>query len=298
MPFNNRILFSLREGCEMNRTIFSKRLGISRSYLYKLESGLQIPSLDIVERIAANTGLSLSRLIIPENLETALGDGPQSLYAESELRLELDNERSLRLEQAARLMDQDRRMVEAKMAGERYFAMICLYEEYVRILRDKGLSQAGRDEKIRGLARKAAKDGILEFNEILRMFGFTRSELKGVIGMTEYRCKKGEGFSVEARMPRGAALLLRCSVCEHRQHGECAGYGVCGNSPLGAEDLFKMLDASGFTSDEEKAKIITDYYYGLPVTAHDVAEAKYRFSRGRPAQRGLMYLEPTQRKGK
>jgi transcriptional regulator with XRE-family HTH domain len=298
MPFNAKILVAIREGCDMKPAEFAKSLGISRGYLFKLETGAGSPGLDTVEMIAARTGLSLNRLIIPKNPEDAADDTRDYLIG-PETRLELDNERALRLEQATRILDLERRLAEEKMTKERYWALIRLYEEYVSIFRDEELSKAERKEKIRALAKKAAKGGVLQFGEILRVFEFKRSELRGVIGMTEYKCKLDESVSVEAPMPRGAALMLRCAVCEYRQNGECRGYGVSGNSPLGAADIFEMLKESGFTSDKEQAKVITDYYYsGLPVTAHDVAEAKYRLRQGRRVQSGLRYLEPTQRKEK
>jgi hypothetical protein len=132
------------------------------------------------------------------------------------------------------------------------------------------------------------------FNEILETLGFKRSELKEIIGKTEYKCKMDEDFSVEAPTPGAAALMLRCSVCEHRQNRECVGYG-CEKAPVHVGELVTMLEDNGTLTREEQARIIIDFYYHLPVSAHDVSEAMYRINSGRPAQKGLMYLEPTQK---
>jgi transcriptional regulator with XRE-family HTH domain len=296
MPFNVRLFVELRKKCEMSRPEFAKCLGLSPSYLFKVETGQEKPSLERIEMIASKTGLSLNRLIIPVNPE-AVTDETLGLSTGPDTRRELNNKRALRLEQAAKILDMERSLVEAKMTCERYWAIIRLHERYAEIICDEGLSGIERKQKIKELAKTAAKEGGMKFSELLDVLRFKRSELKGVIGMAEYKCKMEEDISVEAMMPEGAALLLRCSVCAHREHGECVGYGGA-DSPLDVGDLVGMLTDSGFTTDEEHARIISEYYYGLPVTAHDVAEAMYRLRHGRPAQRGLMYLEPTQRKGK
>jgi transcriptional regulator with XRE-family HTH domain len=293
MPLNVPLLIEIREKCKMSRVEFAKHLNISRNYLLRIETKQKNASLKVIEKIAVKTGLSLDRLILLEDGE----EGPNAIKGfipEPDIKTELNNERSLRMEQNLRTIELEQDMIEAKMREERYWAVICLYKKYVGIIRREDISQREKNQKIRELAKKTALDGELQFNEILETLGFTRSELKEIIGKREYKCKLDEDFSVEAPTPGAAALMLRCSVCEHRQNRECAGYSV-EKAPIHVGELVKMLEENGCLTREEHAKIIMDFYYHLPVSAHDVSEALHRLKNGKPAQRGLMYLEPTQK---
>jgi transcriptional regulator with XRE-family HTH domain len=257
----------------MGRPEFAKCLGLSRSYLFKVETGQEKPSLEKIEMISAKAGISLDRLIIPGDTQV-VDEEILGLSVGPDLRVELNNERALRLDQAFKILEMERALISAKMECERRSAVIKLHEKHAEILCDKNLSKIERNRKIRELSKTTAKKGDVTFGDILSALRFNRADLKRAIGMTEYKCKLEESISVEAMMPEGAALQLRCSVCAHRQHGECVGYGVY-DSPLNIKDLVDMLKETGFTTGDEHAKIITDCYYRRPVTAHDVAEAAF-----------------------
>jgi transcriptional regulator with XRE-family HTH domain len=168
MPLNVPLLIEIREKCKMSRAEFAKHLNISQNYLLRIETKQKNASLKVIEKIAVKTGLSLDRLIVLADGE----EGPDEIKGfilEPDARAELNNERSLRMEQGLKIMGLEHDLIEAKMTMERYWAVICLYKKYAWILCQEDISKREKNQKIRALAKRAALDGELRFNEIIHM---------------------------------------------------------------------------------------------------------------------------------
>jgi len=80
-------LQSLREQSGLSRTDLSLRTGISRSTLAKIESGVNIPSIEQFIRLANSFRLRLPRLLMEvgviqkKDMAVSLADGPAQALA-------------------------------------------------------------------------------------------------------------------------------------------------------------------------------------------------------------------------
>jgi transcriptional regulator with XRE-family HTH domain len=290
MAFNCEFIGEIRKKDSISRTTLASLLGISETYLYMLEKGKKDPSLRLLKKIAEIIGVPVKKLLKEETEteeEIEMHDGVSTLV---DLRNKLENERRARLKAERYTLDLERKT-------EHLEALIGLHIRFEDIICDNSLSESEKMGKLEELAKTAAGESELAFNEILAVLRVGRSILRKWLHVEKhaYTCRFVRGRKIMASNPGEAALRLRCFDCEDFESKKCKGHGD-EKRPENIIELIDRLKVHGVLNRIEQVRILEECYH-LPLSPHELAEALYRGKRGLPIAEGIYYMDNTGRRG-
>jgi hypothetical protein len=251
-----------------------------------VEKGLRNPSPKLVKKISALAGVPVTSLLSGQ-LETGVEREPEidgGALAFVDLKSKLDRKRD-------ELLIAEEYNVELERKTEHLTALISLHKRFEDIKCDNSLSRNAVTEKLGELAKAAAQENEVTFNEIRSILRVKRAVLRNWLRSDKqaYRCKFAEDGEIWAFNPGEAALRLRCFDCGAFESYECQGYGN-EKRPANIIELLTRLEANGVIYHSELAEIVTECYK-TPISAHGISEVKYRYERGRPIPDGIFYLD-------
>jgi DNA-binding XRE family transcriptional regulator len=275
----------------MERPELAKLLGITSTYLYMIEKGQRLPSLDLAQRISKITQVPLEKLLREDNAPDA---GEKAGTEDDEISLaevidELDSERQRRL-QAENLN------MTLQLENERLAAVIGLHVHFEDISCGKPLPKDEKLKKLEELSRTATMESNLSFNDIRVVLRVKRSMLKSWLdaGKRVYECRFAEDGKIMAATPGEAALRLLCFNCEVFQANDCEGYG----NEKNPENFFVLLDRlkeNGVYSRHVQSRVLEESY-GMALSAHEISELVYKHRHGIHVPDSVFYMETTRRK--
>jgi transcriptional regulator with XRE-family HTH domain len=245
-----------------------------------LEKGKKEPSLRLVEKISETLGVSAEKLLRGET-EDEVYDGVSTLV---DLRSKLENERRARLKA-------ERCVLELERKSEHLEVLIGLHTRFEDIVCQTLLTESEKMEQLENLAKTAAGENELAFNEILTVLRIGRSILKNWLHVEKhtYTCRFVKGGKIMALNPGEAALCLRCFDCEDFGSKKCKGYGN-EKRPNNIIELIDRLKANGVLNRIEQVQIL-EKYYNLPLSPHELSEVLHRAKHGLPIVDGIYYLD-------
>jgi transcriptional regulator with XRE-family HTH domain len=276
----------LKIGATQDR--FADMLGISRIYVYMLESGMRSPGKKLLKKISFCTDVPAENFLNPQS---AFQDSPDDLNKADcllDLRNRLDRERYEK-------HVSEGRNVELEKLTEHIMALNGLLFKANRVNRLE-ISGPEKAKKLAALARETAKAGELCFGEISHALDVKLAVLTRWLEAvkTNYTCRLFPEKSVSASTPGGAGAKLRCFDCDARDKGDCGGFGDIIH-PENAFGIISLLEANGVTNRNEQAEIISKVA-DREISAHQISDLMSRKKRGLPVPEDLLYLTRGKRK--
>jgi transcriptional regulator with XRE-family HTH domain len=278
MTFNAALLREIRGMNEAGRPDLAELLGVSRDYLYRLESGLREPGVNFIQRLSRYSGIPIGAFFeeggeddraLPETPEK-----PGGIKNLTELIRSLNRERSVR-KAMERTVSGLERLTEHLMAANELHARLAgvLFQD---------LPGQERTKEIAALAKSAARAGELRFSEIQGILRLNRSTLKHWLESEKalYSCKLSGERTVTASTPGEAGMLLLCFDCEARARDDCRGYGDS-DYPENIFVLLALLEANGIYGRAEQARALRESY-GIELSPHQISELLSRKKHGKP----------------
>jgi transcriptional regulator with XRE-family HTH domain len=285
MSFNFELLIKIRQKNKISRSEFAAVLGISEDRLYRFESGLRLPTVEIIEMAALYAGLPAGAFFEEagdDALERRAGK-PGNVKNMLELINRVNRERFKN-----KILEE--RILELEKLTEHQMSSFDLQTKYVDI-QNLELSKSEKAKKAAVLARETARLGAIRFDEIAVILRVDRSTLKRWLEteMVSYTCRLFKEKTVTASTPGEAGLRLQCFVCEARANEDCGGYGDIGY-PENFSVLIEMLETNGVYSREAQAKILLESY-GKELTPHQISEVLSRKKHGKTVPEDIEYLD-------
>jgi transcriptional regulator with XRE-family HTH domain len=292
MLFNLKIVLEVQRNGSIKKSELASLLGVSYNHIYKIEKGLRNPSLKLVKKVSALTGVPVADLL-SEDSKFCGGSEPE-ICGDARTITDFKNKLNRKRDE---LLTAEERIVELERKLEHLTAIISIHRRFEDILFYSGpLSNAERSEKLNGLAKAAFQENEATFNEIRSIFRMKRATLRNLLcpDKQAYPCKFAEGGEVFAYNPGDAALRLRCFGCGAFESHECHGHGN-ERRPANIIELLTRLEANGVIHNSELAEIVTECYK-TPISAHGISEVKYRYERGLAIPEGIFYLDGQNKK--
>lgn len=283
--FNAKLIREMRKQRSLRLAKFAELLEISEAYLSMLEKGRRQPSLTFIQRLVDMTGIPVDRwLVISSSNDEAASSGKENVSAAMDIKNRLTRKHR-------ELMKAVERNWELEQANEHLAAGIRLRNDYGEIIGADSLPKIEKLKKLEELASRTMKQGELNFDEILDVLKVNRSMLRNWLEVKKqaYKCRFVGSGEIMACSPGEAALSLCCFDCKELETGECLGHGN-EKRPENIAELLDRLRANGVYGGAEQA-LILEKYYGLPLTAHDIANIRYRIKNGLPISDDLFYLD-------
>jgi transcriptional regulator with XRE-family HTH domain len=289
MSFNYRLLRELRHKSGIKRSDFADLLGITEDRLYRYETGQRRPGVSTIEKIAFYSGVEIGAFFTDDDDSSGTPDKPGKAVNLLDLTNRLNQSRH-ETKQAKEKEEELARLTEHLMSVNE------LYVKFSDIL-SLDLVKQERSKKLAVLARTAAKDGELRFDEIACILRVTRSTLKRWLesSKTSYSCRLREGITVTASTPGEAEMWFACFDCEAKAKGSCRGYG----NSLYPENIFvliALLKANGIDSRIEQSKLLAETF-GVELSPHQISEIMSREKNGKPVKEDLVDLKVHKRIG-
>ena len=276
----------LKSGATQDR--FASLLGISRNYLYMLESGLRSPGEKLLKKISFCTDVPAQNFIDPQSTFQDVPDDPGKANCYLELTNRLDRERY-------KNKSLEDRNGELEKLTERLMAHNALLFQANRVSR-LDITAPEKAKKNAALAREAAKAGILCFGEIAHALDVEPPVLTRWLKTvkTTYTCRLFPENSVSASTPGGAGAKLLCFDCDAKEKGDCRGFGK-EIYPENTFGIVSLLEANGVTNRNEQAEIISRAS-DREITAHQLSDLMSRKKHGLQIPKDLLYLTRVKRK--
>lgn len=286
------IICEIMKKTSLSSDEFADMLGISKNYLYRLENGVRKPSVDLLEKLAELSGVSIGTLVEAFHDST----GPEAAKFFFGIRRHIDTLGKLRRERSERL-EIEQRNADLEYTVEHMDALLQLHFLLVRILKKDNISKNAKNKEIETLARLAASTDEFTFEEMLIAFDVKRPVLKSWMEAERkaFRCKHIPDIEVMATTPSEAALRLRCFDCENFESKKCDGYGDM-TSPDNIISLIAKLEAKGITRRDEQADVLKESYGMSNMSAHQISEILYRNKTGKKIPEGAYFLEASEEK--
>jgi transcriptional regulator with XRE-family HTH domain len=288
VDFDGSLLKTARLKIGITQSRFADMLGVSRNYLYMLESGLRSPGEKLLKKISFCTDVPAENFLDPQSaLQNTPGD-PNKASCLLDLANRLNRERYER-----KLLEA--RIVELEKLTEHLMALNALLFQTSRIY-CLTITAPEKAKKLAALARETAKAGELCFAEIAHALGVEPPVLTRWLEAvkTVYKCRLFPENSASASTPGGAGAKLCCFDCDARDKGNCGGFGEK-IQPENTFAIISMLEANGVTGRSEQAEIISRTS-GREISAHQISDLMSRKKRGLPIPEDLLYLTGGKRK--
>jgi transcriptional regulator with XRE-family HTH domain len=282
--FKSELLKEIRRKNSMNQVELANLLGVSKSHVYKLERGLKGPSLKLVQKISAITGIPADVLLSGEKKDDGDSAVPRAI---SDMKDKLKRECQSR-KRAEKLNAKKDRVI------ERLTNLIELHIKFEDAILGQSPSWGENSKKLKELAKDAAKEGKAGFGEIRSIFRIGYETLRNWLWgeRRPFPCRFAEGGQVMASTPGEAALRLRCFDCAAFEAGGCLGHGH-ETRPENIVELIKRLAANGVTQRREQSRILSGSY-GVALPPHKISEAMYKDRHGLHISERIFYMEMTE----
>jgi transcriptional regulator with XRE-family HTH domain len=290
LSFKGDLLREIRQSNSMKQIELANLLGVSESHIYKLERGLKQPSLDLVRKISAITGVPSDTLLSRNGGEIEGGGVIHS--AVSGMRDKLAGECKAR-KRAEKLNARNDRVI------ERLTNIVELHVKFENILLSgQYMDKREISQKLQELAKDALREGKASPREIRSALRIGRVTFRNLLRGEKraFPCKFAEGGQIMASTPGEAALRLCCFDCAAFESGECEGHGA-ETRPENIVDLISRLEANGVTQKREQSRIL-DGSYCITLSPHEISEVMYRARHGMDIPEGLFYLEMTKHRNR
>jgi transcriptional regulator with XRE-family HTH domain len=280
--FNGYLLRTVRLKNGMKQVQFAKTLGITKNYLYMLESGKRNPGEDLLKRISLYTDISIETLTAQHSNPPDILDDPNRAECLVELTNRLDRERYERKIADARVGELEK-LTEHLMALNALLSWAgCVYRQQT--------STPEMAKKHAAIAREAAKGGALCFGEIQGVFGIEADVLTRWLKSAKmaYTCRLFKENTADAFTPGEAGVKLGCFDCDAREKGTCNGFGdaILSDNIFG---IISMLEANGIMNRNEQAEIVSRYA-GREISGHQISDILSKKKHGLPVSEDLIYL--------
>lgn len=284
------IISEILKSASLSSEEFAEMLGISKNYLYRLENGARKASLDLLEKLAKLSGVSIGTLIDAFHDST----GPETACLFGGIRMHLDSLRKIRRERNDRL-DLVQRNSELEYTVEHLEALLSLHMAFEAILRKEEMTKKEKTREIEDLAKLAACADEFSFDEMLTLFRVSRPLLKSWLEAEKkvFKCKCMPDIEVMATSASEAALRLRCFDCKNFESKKCDGYSDM-KSPDNIITLISQLEAKGITRRDEQADVLKESYDMSNISAHQISEILYRNKNGKKIPEGAYFLEASE----
>jgi transcriptional regulator with XRE-family HTH domain len=283
--FNYGLLVGARLKTNISRFDFAQLLGISYSYLRKIENGIREPSLDLLWKISKFTGIPPGDFLRRCDDECVPGqmNGPEKITPIVALSRDICREKFIRKTLEDRVSELGKHMIHALAVNE-------FQEKYISILRQK-LPATEEAKRVAALARESARAGELCFDEIQAGLHLLRRTLEGYLESVKmtYSCKLFPEKTAIASTPGGAGMQLACFDCEAQEKELCRGYGGL-NYPENFVMLVNMFEAHGIHNREEQTQIL-QRSFDKDISAHKLSEMISRVKQGKTVPDDLFYLK-------
>ena len=190
----------LKIGATQDR--FADMLGISRIYVYMLESGMRSPGEKLLKKISFCTDIPAESFIDPRPMFQDAQDDPNKADCLLDLRNRLDRARY------EKHVSEDR-TAELEKLTEHIMALNALLFKANRVYRME-ISMPEKAKKLAALARETAKAGELCFGEISLALGVKPRTLTRWLETikTTYTCRLFPEKSVSVSTPGGAGAKV------------------------------------------------------------------------------------------
>jgi transcriptional regulator with XRE-family HTH domain len=288
MDFDGSLLKAVRLKIGTTQDRFADMLGISRNYLYMLESGLRSPGEKLLKKISFCADVPAGNFLNPQPaFQYAPGD-PGKAGCLLELTNRLNRERYEKNVLEGRTL-------ELEKLTEHLMALNALLFQASRVYR-LTVSAPEKAKKLAAVARETAKAGELCFGEIAYAMGVAPPVLTRWLETVRmaYTCRLFPENAVSASTPGGAGAKLCCFDCDARDKGDCRGFGEK-IYPENTFAIISLLEANGVTNRNEQAGIISKVS-DREITAHQISDLVSRKKRGLPVPEDLLYLTSGKRK--
>lgn len=293
------IISEILEKTSLSCDEFADILGISKNYLYRLEIGARKPSLELLEKLAALSGVSTGTLVDAFHDSTGLEAAKffSGIRRHIDTLSKLRRERSERLEIEQRKIEIEQRNADLEYTVEHMEALLQLHLLIGRIWKKEHISRDAKKKEIETLAKLAVSSDEFSFDELLIAFDVKRPVLKSWMEAEKkvFKCKHIPDIEVMATSPSEAALRLRCFDCENFESKKCEGYGDM-TSPDNIISLIAKLEAKGITKRDEQADLLKESYGMSNISAHQISEILYRNKTGKKIPEGAYFLEASEEK--
>jgi transcriptional regulator with XRE-family HTH domain len=286
--FDGSLLKTVRLKNGATQESFADMLGISRNYLYMMESGLRSPGGKLLKKISRCTDVPIESFLVPRPEFQDEPDDPGKPGCLLELSNRLNRERYER-------KLSENRIGELEKLTEHLMALNDLLFKAGRVYRME-ISAPEKAKKLAALTREAARAGELCFGEISHSLGVKPAVLTRWLEAvkTIYKCRIFPEKSVSASTPGGAGAKLCCFDCDARDKGDCNGFGDMIH-PENVFGIISLLESNGVTNRDEEAEIISSLS-DREISAHQISDLISRKKRGLPIPEDLLYLTSGKRK--
>jgi transcriptional regulator with XRE-family HTH domain len=288
MSFNSKLIAEIQQRNGINRGELAKMLGVSKNQLYRIEKGIRQPSLTLIRRISALTGLPVDTL-----LDREAGEAEPEISRDTLAFMEVKRKLERKCEE---LLCAQKYIFELERQLEHSRAIISLHVRFADIKCDESLTRSAMMKKLEKLAIAAARENEATFMEICAALRMKRAILRRCLSSAKqiYKCRFAEDGEIMASNPGEAALRLRCFDCESFESGECGGHGN-EKRPENIIELVESLEECGVIGREEQAGIIEESY-NTPISGHELSDIIYRHNNGFPIPESIFYLDGRGRK--
>jgi transcriptional regulator with XRE-family HTH domain len=288
VDFDGSLLKTARLKSGATQARFADLLGISRNYVYMLESGLRSPGEKLLNKISFCTDVPAESFLKPQPAPRYTPEDPGRAGCLLELTDRLNRGRHEKNVLEGRIL-------ELEKLTEHLMALNALLFQAGRVYR-LAASVPEKAKKLAAVARETAKAGELCFGEIAYALNVKPPALTRWLEAvkTVYTCRLFPENSVSASTPGGAGAKLLCFDCDARDKGDCRGFGEK-IYPENTFGIVSMLEANGVTNRNEQAEIISRAS-DREINAHQISDLISRKKRGLPIPEDLLYLTRGKRK--
>ncbi|MDR1137257.1 MAG: helix-turn-helix domain-containing protein [Synergistaceae bacterium] len=277
VQFNAAMLREIRLKDGVSVPGFAELLDVSEDYIYRLESGLRNPGLKFLLRLSRYSGFPMDAFF--EGYGEDDGGLPETPGRPGGIKNPTDLIRSLKQERHVR-KTMERNVTELERMCEHFMAACELNASFTKILMTE-LPKPEQTKKIAALARKAAREDELRFDEIQAILRVDRTTLRRWLEeeTVSYHCKLFPEKAIIACTPGAAGMMLACFDCEERDKGDCRGYGE-DNYPENIFVLIALLKANGIYNRTEQSQVLRESH-GIELTPHQISELLSRKRHGK-----------------
>jgi transcriptional regulator with XRE-family HTH domain len=290
MSFNAVLLRKIREGKSMKLRDLAALLGITRNYLYLLESGQKKPGRDLLGKMSGVLGITADELL-RERTENGDADGHENPLLPEATLIAVQYMEKYEREHGRHLLTQ-KRLTEVKHENARLAMRLKFQEGFVDFL-CADLSGSEKNTKLREYVIPLAHEGKMTFSELVIATGENRATILNWLNGSKqfFECKYAEGGQIMASFPGEAGLKLCCFDCRDFDTGLCAGHGK-ENPPENLGVLIDRLETYGIFNKIEQAQI-AEHGYGIQLSTQEISEYIYRYRRKAHIPHGVFYFDPS-----
>jgi transcriptional regulator with XRE-family HTH domain len=288
MAFNGLTLKKWRERNNLSQRKMASQLGLSGSYLSKLECGERIPSTVTLQKISEFT------LNSPE---IYLNPSPIDGEHQTNLDLPLLNAAMMgkRMnEMGAEYINVMRERLQSDKQNEKLASALSFAASLVSIYKQQFKGDKDVENEVRDLVRFAKTRNLLDQETICRISKISSATISKWLepeNFTSYECQMDLKEPVLAQNQIVAGLAFACFDCEHRRKDRCRGYGGT-ERPENAIMLLEILDDNGVSTNTAQSNFLREHYQ-MDYTPQTISEYKYRWRNARHVPEQFMHMEPT-----